>query len=160
MTLKYIDCPSPNSGGRRGRAVSLIIIHYTGMISCEASLERLCDEQSEVSAHYLIDEDGVIFRLVPEDRRAWHAGASQWRGETDVNSVSIGIELQNPGHEHGYRDFPDAQIISLIALIKDIRSRHPIAPEQVIGHEDVAPGRKCDPGDKFPWARLRRSLLL
>ena len=155
MTLPIIDCPSPNYSDRKGREISLVIIHYTGMLTCEASLERLCDETSEVSAHYLIDEDGTLFKLVPEDCRAWHAGVSEWQGETDINSVSIGIELQNPGHEHGYQGFPAAQITSLIALLKDIQNRHAITSDQIIGHEDVAPGRKCDPGDKFPWDQVR-----
>jgi len=132
----------------------MLIIHYTGMVSAEAALDRLCDPASEVSAHYLIDEDGTTWRLVPEDRRAWHAGRAFWAGETDINSRSIGIELANPGHEHGYRPFPDAQMKALERLCRDILSRFPIPSHLVLGHADVAPGRKHDPGELFDWQRL------
>jgi len=145
--------PSPNHGPRRA-AVDMLIIHYTGMVSAEAALDRLCDPASEVSDHYLIAEDGTVWRLVPEDRRAWHAGRAFWAGETDINSRSIGIELANPGHEHGYRPFPDAQMIALERLCRGILSRFPIKSHRVLGHADVAPGRKRDPGELFDWQRL------
>lgn len=150
-----IERPSPNHGERRaGSAIDLLILHYTGMKSAAAALQRLCDPRAQVSAHYVIDEFGLVYRLVPEERRAWHAGVSCWAGERDVNSRSIGIELANPGHEHGYRDFPEAQIEALVALARGILARHPIPPHRVLGHSDVAPERKIDPGERFPWARL------
>jgi len=130
------------------------VLHYTGMRSADASLQRLCDPVAQVSAHYLIEEDGRIHRLVAEQDRAWHAGRAWWRGETDINSRSIGIELQNPGHEFGYRPFPEAQINALIRLSRDILARHPILPIGIVGHSDVAPDRKTDPGELFPWAHL------
>jgi N-acetylmuramoyl-L-alanine amidase len=145
--------PSPNHGPRRA-SVDMLLIHYTGMDSAAAALDRLCDPASEVSAHYMIDEDGTVWRLVPEDRRAWHAGRSFWAGETDINSRSIGIELANPGHEHGYRPFPDAQMTTLERLCLGILSRHPIRSHLVLGHADVAPGRKQDPGELFDWRQL------
>ena len=124
------------------------------MESGDAALARLRDPAAKVSAHYLIEEDGRVLRLVDEARRAWHAGVSCWRGERDVNGRSIGIELVNPGHEHGYRPFPQAQIASLAALATAIRSRWTIADRDIVGHSDVAPGRKIDPGELFPWRRL------
>lgn len=145
--------PSPNHGPRHA-PVDMMIIHYTGMDSAAAALDRLCDPASEVSAHYMIDEDGAVWRLVAEDRRAWHAGRSFWAGTTDINSRSIGIELVNPGHEHGYRPFPDAQMTALERLAQDILTRHPIRSHLVLGHADVAPGRKQDPGELFDWRRL------
>ena len=132
----------------------MLVIHYTGMQSAGAALERLCDPGSEVSAHYLIDEAGEIFALVDEENRAWHAGVSSWRGEANVNSRSIGIELVNPGHEFGYRAFPEAQMAALVDLAKGILSRWPIPPRNVVGHSDVAPRRKEDPGELFDWRRL------
>ena len=153
--MQLIDHPSPNHGPRAdGAAIDLLILHYTGMASGEAALARLCDPAAEVSAHYLIDEDGRVFRLVPEQRRAWHAGSAYWAGERDVNSRSIGIELVNPGHELGYRPFPDAQMAALEALTLDILARHPIPAHRVLGHSDVAPARKRDPGELFDWERL------
>lgn len=149
------DCPSPNFGPRRGkRAPDMLLIHYTGMHSAAAARAQLCDPKAGVSAHYLIDEDGQILRLVAESDRAWHAGRAFWAGETDINSAAIGIELVNPGHAFGYRRFPDAQIEALIALAGDILARHPIPAHRVLGHADVAPTRKTDPGELFPWARL------
>ena len=121
------------------------------------ALERLRDPAAKVSAHYLVEEDGTIYRLVPEERRAWHAGVSFWQGETDLNSVSVGIEIVNPGHEFGYRDFPDKQIEQVIALINDIRTRWMIADQNIVGHSDVAPSRKTDPGELFPWRRLHEA---
>lgn len=149
--------PSPNHDDRQGKNVDLLLIHYTGMESANAALERLLNPSSKVSAHYFIDEDGQITQLVEEDRRAWHAGEANWAGERDVNGCSIGIELVNPGHEFGYRDFPDIQMECLIALCRDILTRHLIAPSRVLGHSDVAPARKLDPGERFDWARLSRA---
>jgi N-acetylmuramoyl-L-alanine amidase len=146
--------PSPNQDSRGGAAVDMLVLHYTGMRSAEAALARLCDPVARVSAHYAVDEDGAVYAMVPEDRRAWHAGISCWAGARDVNARSIGIELVNPGHEFGYRAFPDAQIVSLIALCDGIRARHAIPAWRVLGHSDVAPARKDDPGELFPWARL------
>lgn len=147
--------PSPNHGPRPspGR-IDLLIIHYTGMESTEAALDRMCDPAAEVSAHYLVDEDGTAWQLVDENRRAWHAGRAFWAGATNINDRSIGIELANPGHEHGYRPFPEAQLAALETLCRAILARHPIAPERVLGHSDIAPERKIDPGELFPWERL------
>ncbi|HYP58391.1 MAG TPA: N-acetylmuramoyl-L-alanine amidase [Beijerinckia sp.] len=131
-----------------------IILHHTGMVSGEAALRHLCDRASEVSAHYFIWEDGRIVQLVPESRRAWHAGRSSWAGERDMNSVSIGIELVNPGPEGGSPPYPVAQIDALIALCLDITQRRGIEPQRVLAHSDIAPDRKSDPGEYFPWARL------
>jgi N-acetylmuramoyl-L-alanine amidase len=146
--------PSPNQDDRGGAAVDMLVLHYTGMHTAEAALARLCDPAARVSAHYAIDEDGTVYVLVPEARRAWHAGISYWAGARDINARSIGIELVNPGHEFGYRAFPDAQIASLITLAQDILGRHAIPAWRVLGHSDVAPARKQDPGELFPWARL------
>ncbi len=155
-----IERPSPNREPRRGgRAPDLVILHYTGMRTAEAALTRLCDPRARVSAHYLIDEAGTLYRLVDEAERAWHAGLSAWEGESDVNSRSIGIELHNPGHEFGYRAFPEAQIARLIALLREIVPRHDIRPWHILGHSDVAPGRKQDPGELFPWQRLAEAGL-
>lgn len=146
---------SVNYGERAGgQNPSMILIHYTGMQSAEAALERLCEHAGEVSAHYLIDETGELHSLVPENKRAWHAGKAYWAGETDINSVSIGIELVNPGHEFGYRPFPEAQITSLIVLCQGLMKRYAIPAARVLGHSDVAPGRKIDPGELFPWQKL------
>lgn len=150
-----IDHPSPNHDARTdGTPVDMLVLHYTGMKTGRAALERLCDPAAKVSAHYLIEEDGRIFRLVPEERRAWHAGVAYWRGHRDINARSIGIELVNPGHEFGYRDFPSAQIEALVELARAIVGRHPIPPYNVVGHSDVAPSRKTDPGELFPWRAL------
>ncbi len=147
--------PSPNHDARPdGAAVDVLLLHYTGMQSAEAALERLCDPTAKVSAHYLIDEDGRCFGLVEEGRRAWHAGRAEWRGAADVNGRSIGIELVNPGHEWGYRPFPPVQMARLAELCRAILARHPIPPRHVLGHSDVAPLRKEDPGELFDWAGL------
>ena len=146
--------PSPNYGDRRGRRPDCLILHYTGMPTAEAALALLTDPTSEVSAHYFVWEDGRIFQLAPERARAWHAGRSFWRGESDLNSVSIGVEIVNPGHDGGSPPFPDSQIAATIALARDILSRWTIPPERVLAHSDVAPGRKRDPGEAFPWRRL------
>ncbi len=151
--MTYIETPSPNFDDR-GRSVDTIILHYTGMPSGKEALDRLCDPATKVSAHYLVEENGDVYRLVDEAKRAWHAGVGSWHGESDINARSIGIEIVNPGHEWGYRDFPAVQIDAVIALLKDICTRHDISPARVIGHSDVAPRRKEDPGEKFPWARL------
>ncbi|HZD91107.1 MAG TPA: N-acetylmuramoyl-L-alanine amidase [Pseudolabrys sp.] len=147
--------PSPNHDQRVGGAPDMILLHYTGMQSGDAALRRLCATESKVSAHYLVFEDGRIVQCVPEERRAWHAGVSSWAGETDINSRSIGIEIVNPGHEFGYREFPLRQTAAVIALCKAILTRRgPIPPERVLAHSDVAPSRKQDPGERFPWQLL------
>jgi N-acetylmuramoyl-L-alanine amidase len=152
---------SPNHGARRpvdGRtAVRHLVIHYTGMRTGADALARLCDGGAQVSAHYLIEEDGTAYRLVPEHLRAWHAGVSFWRGVRDINSTSIGIELVNPGHAFGYRAFPQRQIAALMGLVRALVDRHGIAPLDVVGHSDIAPGRKEDPGELFPWAELAQA---
>jgi N-acetylmuramoyl-L-alanine amidase len=146
---------SPNFGPRRDGALpEIIILHYTGMETGEAAEAWLCDPASEVSSHYLVFEDGRITQMVRESDRAWHAGKSSWRGRTDVNSSSVGIEIVNPGHFLGYRDFPAAQIEAVIALCRGIARRHGIRPDNVLAHSDVAPGRKVDPGERFPWKVL------
>lgn len=145
--------PSPNQGERRARP-DILLLHYTGMRDAQAALKRLTAPHSEVSAHYLVFENGEIVQLVPEARRAWHAGVSSWAGMKDINSHSIGIEIANPGHDGGYPDFPDAQIEAVIALCRDILARHPIRPQRVLAHSDTAPARKQDPGEKFPWEKL------
>lgn len=150
--------PSPNFGERRdGKKPDMIVLHYTGMPDAELALRRLCDPKAEVSAHYLVDVDGQITQCVPESMRAWHAGASHWAGETDINSCSIGIEIANGGHDWGYPDFPLRQIAAVIALCKGIIIRREIAPHRVLAHSDIAPARKKDPGEKFPWQRLHES---
>ena len=147
--------PSPNHGERKdGRHPDMIVLHYTGMADAEAALELLKARGSEVSAHYFVFEDGRIVQLVQESRRAWHAGKANWAGETDINSCSIGIEIANPGHDHGYPDFPKRQIAAVTALCRSIQTRNSIAPVRVLGHSDVAPARKQDPGEKFPWRTL------
>ena len=156
--MTIVDTPSPNFNERQ-LPVSMIVLHYTGMESAEAAIARLTDPMAEVSAHYLIEEDGTVHRLVPEDKRAWHAGKSHWRGITDVNSASIGVELVNPGHEFGYRDFAPAQIEALIPLLADIKERHGITRGNIVGHSDIAPTRKQDPGELFPWGQLARLRL-
>ena len=155
MTLEMISRPSPNFNDRPdGTKITSIIIHYTGMKTAEAALNRLCDPESKVSAHYTIDVDGTIYTHVAEDKRAWHAGKSEWGTFKNFNDFSIGIELVNRGHDWGYHPFPDRQIDKLITLLKDIYTRHPIDPSQVLGHEVIAPDRKRDPGELFPWDRL------
>lgn len=139
----------------------MVVLHYTGMRTGAEALARMCDPAAEVSAHYMVDEDGTVTRLVAEDKRAWHAGRAYWRGVTDINSASIGIELVNPGHEWGYRPFTDAQMDSLVPLLADIVKRHDIPRANVVGHSDIAPARKQDPGELFDWdllARLRLAL--
>ena len=147
--------PSPNHGSRQnGVRPDIILLHYTGMYDPSVALDRLCTAGSEVSAHYLVLEDGRVVQMVPEARRAWHAGVSSWAGETDINSRSIGIEIANPGHDYGYPEFPKRQIAALTALCRGIQTRNTIRPERVLAHSDVAPSRKNDPGEKFPWRTL------
>lgn len=149
--------PSPNHGDRHGGPPDMLLLHYTGMPDDDQALAWLCNPASQVSSHYFVHADGRVLALVPEERRAWHAGASSWAGDTDVNSRSIGIEIANAGHPGGLPDFPAAQIAALTALCRDIVGRHPIKPHRVLGHSDVAPGRKLDPGERFPWALLAAS---
>ena len=155
MAPRIVECRSPNHDERPdGAAVDMLVLHYTGMKSAEEALARLCDPETKVSAHYTIDRDGRVYRHVPEERRAWHAGVSYWAGERNINGCSIGIELVNPGHEFGYEPFPKPQVGALLDLAGDIMERHGIAPARVLGHSDVAPARKEDPGELFPWAHL------
>ena len=154
--MELIEAPSPNFDARR-TPPDMLVLHYTGMRTGEEALERLRDPEAKVSAHYLVEEDGRVFQLVPEARRAWHAGVSFWQGERDCNAASIGIEIVNPGHEFGYRAFPKAQIASVIALVADIRSRWTIPDDRIVAHSDVAPARKQDPGELFPWKRLAKA---
>jgi len=150
-----IETPSPNFDERR-LPVSMLVLHYTGMADAASAITRLADPVAKVSCHYLVAEDGQIVRMVAEDKRAWHAGLSFWRGVTDVNSASVGIEIVNPGHELGYRPFPDAQMRALLPLVAEIVRRHDIARANVVGHSDIAPARKRDPGELFEWDRLAR----
>jgi len=156
--MPMIEHPSPNFGHRApGTVIDMLVIHYTGMQSTEISLANMCDPDVEVSAHYLIDEGGAVHRLVAEENRAWHAGVSSWHGETDTNSRSIGVELQNPGHDWGYVPFQKAQMDVLEELAAGILSRHAISPRMVLAHSDVAPGRKQDPGHLFDWRGLAQA---
>lgn len=153
--LRIVEAPSPSQDARPdGGIVDMLVLHYTGMKTGDEAIARLTDPRSKVSAHYTIDRDGRVFRHVPEERRAWHAGVSWWDGTRNVNGCSIGIELVNPGHEFGYVPFPQAQIAALIDLAEGVMQRHPIPPERVLGHSDVAPARKEDPGELFPWRQL------
>lgn len=156
--VEFLDLASPNHDERK-LPVTMLVLHYTGMPDCQGALDRLTSPEAKVSSHYCVDEDGSIYRLVEEDRRAWHAGRSYWRGVRDVNSASIGIEIVNPGHEFGYRPFPDEQIAALIPLVADIKERHGIGRGNVVGHSDIAPGRKEDPGELFPWEALAKRRL-
>ncbi|WP_428429299.1 N-acetylmuramoyl-L-alanine amidase [Pararhizobium sp.] len=147
--------PSPNHGERAGGLKpDMIILHYTGMATAAAALDWLCREESQVSSHYFVHGDGRVDQLVAEDRRAWHAGKSNWKGETDINSRSIGIEIANAGHPGGLPDFPSVQIDAVVELCRNCGERWSITPERVLAHSDIAPIRKVDPGEKFPWERL------
>ena len=158
--MTFLDNPSPNFDARPdGVRPELLVLHYTDTVDVAETLSYLLDPKREVSAHYLVAEDGAVHRLVAEDKRAWHAGKSCWRGLRDVNARSIGIEIQNPGHRCGYREFPAAQIDAVIALGLEIAARHAIAPRDVLAHSDVAPARKKDPGELFPWERLAQAGL-
>ena len=156
--MDMIERPSPNFDQRQ-LPVSMIVLHYTGMPDAEGALARLTSPEAKVSAHYLVDEQGLIFRLVDEGDRAWHAGKSYWRGVSDVNSASVGIEIVNPGHEFGYRPFPDSQVAALIPLVGEIKARHGVSRGNVVGHSDIAPARKDDPGELFPWWELAKRRL-
>jgi N-acetylmuramoyl-L-alanine amidase len=156
--MRFLDRPSPNHGLRgEPPRIDMLVLHYTGMVSAPAALNRLCDPAAQVSAHYVVDEDGAIWRLVPEARRAFHAGRSCWAGESDLNLFSVGVEIVNPGHEWGYRPFPEPQMTAVERLCRDILVRHPIPPCRIVGHSDIAPDRKTDPGELFDWRRLARA---
>ncbi len=156
--VEWIDLPSPNFDDRT-LPVSMIVLHYTGMPDADSAIARMTSPHAKVSAHYVVKEDGELIRLVDEDLRAWHAGKSYWRGVTDINSASVGIEIVNPGHEFGYRPFPDEQVATLIPLIADIKARHGISRGNIVGHSDIAPTRKEDPGELFPWWELAKRRL-
>jgi N-acetylmuramoyl-L-alanine amidase len=156
--MTIIDTPSPNFD-ERTLPISMIVLHYTGMQDGPSAIARLCDAEAKVSSHYVVEEDGTVLRLVAEDRRAWHAGRSHWRGTTDINSASIGIEIVNPGHEFGYRPFTDPQIDAIVRLVAAIKQRHAITRGNVVGHSDIAPTRKRDPGELFPWSKLAKLRL-
>jgi N-acetylmuramoyl-L-alanine amidase len=149
--LQIKQMPSPNFSSRNGAGISMLVLHYTGMKSAKEALDRLCNKDAKVSSHYMVDEDGSIYQLVDESNCAWHAGVSYWRGHNNVNNISIGIEIVNPGHEFGYRMFPQIQMNAVADLCKDIITRNKIAPTNVVGHSDVAPLRKEDPGELFNW---------
>lgn len=153
--MDIIERHSPNINDRpTGTRIDMVILHYTGMKTGKAALERLCDPDAKVSAHYLVEEDGTVYRMVAEERRAWHAGFSHWAGAVDINDRSIGIEIVNPGHEFGYRPFPEAQMAAVDELLAQVVARHDISPLRVVGHSDIAPTRKQDPGELFDWKRL------
>lgn len=156
--LPVRDLPSPNHDDRPAQTpIDMLILHYTGMKTAQEAVDRLRDPKARVSSHYVVDEDGAVLRLVPEQRRAWHAGISYWRGHEELNARSIGIEIVNPGHEWGYRDFPVLQLAAVCDLSLSILSRHSIPPCNVVAHSDVAPDRKQDPGEKFDWEGLARN---
>jgi len=155
MSLRIRDLPSPNQDDRPpSTPIDMLILHYTGMRNAREAIERLCDPAAHVSSHYVVDEDGAVLRLVPEERRAHHAGVSYWRGNRGLNGRSIGIEIVNPGHEWGYRDFPVLQLAAVCDLCLAILARHPIPQRNIVAHSDVAPDRKQDPGEKFDWQGL------
>jgi N-acetylmuramoyl-L-alanine amidase len=153
-----LSTPSPNHD-ERALPISMIVLHYTGMETGAAAIARLCDPAAKVSAHYVVEEDGRVHALVAEDRRAWHAGRSHWRGVTDVNSASVGIEIVNPGHDWGYRDFPADQVAAVVRLVAQVKDRYEVTRGNVVGHSDIAPARKRDPGELFPWHELARRRL-
>ena len=155
---EMIDCPSPNFDDR-DQAVSIVVLHYTGMEDAASAIARLRDPEARVSCHYLIAEDGQVLRMVPEEKRAWHAGQSYWRGIQSLNASSIGIEIVNPGHEFGYRPFTAQQMNALVPLLAGIVERHQVPPANIVGHSDIAPARKQDPGELFDWALLARHRL-
>ena len=151
--MSIVELPSPNYN-HRNAPVDMLLLHYTGMQSAQAALDRLCDPAAKVSAHYVVDEDGTTYHLVDEEFRAWHAGAAYWARTKDINAHAVGIEIVNPGHEFGYRAFPLRQMESVLTLAKEIMGRHNIVPSRVLGHSDVAPLRKEDPGELFDWRYL------
>lgn len=156
--MQVIDAPSPNFDDR-SLPITMIVLHYTGMQTGEAAIERLRDPAAKVSSHYVVAEDGTVLRLVDEEKRAWHAGRSHWRGVKDINSASVGIEIVNPGHEWGYRPFPDEQVAAVVRLVHEIKDRYEITRGNIVGHSDIAPARKQDPGELFPWGKLARLRL-
>jgi N-acetylmuramoyl-L-alanine amidase len=156
--VRFVSRTSPNHGERKDGPTDILLLHYTGMPGpAEAALNWLCDPRSQVSSHYFVFEDGRVLSLVAEDRRAWHAGAGSWGSAADINSRSVGIEIANAGHPGGLPGYPDEQIEALITLCRGILGRHPIPAHRVLAHSDVAPGRKLDPGERFPWARLHQA---
>ena len=154
----FIERWSPNFD-ERGLPVSMIVLHYTGMKTGAEAIDRLADPDAKVSAHYVVSEDGQITHMVSEEKRAWHAGKAHWRGISDINSASVGIEIVNPGHEWGYVPFPDPQVASVVRLVHQIKDRHAITRGNIVGHSDIAPTRKQDPGELFPWEELARRRL-
>jgi len=156
--VTIVDTPSPNFDAR-SLPITMIVLHYTGMQDAESAIARLRDPEAKVSCHYLVTEDGTILRMVDEDQRAWHAGRSHWRSIDDVNSASTGIEIVNPGHDWGYRSFPDEQVAAVMELVADIQARHGITRGNIVGHSDITPARKRDPGELFPWGALARRRL-
>ncbi len=158
MVVTIVERPSPNFEPRPAAvSIDVLLLHYTGMESAEAALKRLGGAKAKLSAHYVVDEDGTVYRLVDEENRAWHAGEAVWAGAANINDRSVGVELVNPGHEFGYRPFPEAQMAALVEVAGAIVRRHRIPPWRVLGHSDVAPQRKRDPGVLFDWARLARA---
>ncbi|AKM10828.1 N-acetylmuramoyl-L-alanine amidase [Croceicoccus naphthovorans] len=153
-----LECPSPN-WDERTLPISMVVLHYTDMPDVRDAIDKMCNPDAKVSAHYCVTREGKVVQMVEEEKRAWHAGRSFWRGHNDVNSASIGIELDNPGHTHGYEDFPEVQMQVLIRLLNDIVKRHDIPRANIVGHSDVAPQRKEDPGEKFDWERLAKLRL-
>jgi N-acetylmuramoyl-L-alanine amidase len=151
--------PSPNFDDRKGEPIDMLVLHYTDMLSADAAIAHLCAAESRVSAHYVVAEDGEITQLVDEEKRAWHAGESHWRGHANINSRSIGIEMANLGHSNGYKAFPELQMQSMITLCHEILARHAITPRNVVAHSDVAFLRKMDPGELFDWPRLARAAI-
>jgi N-acetylmuramoyl-L-alanine amidase len=156
MSLRIVDAPSPNFNERQ-HPLDMLVLHYTGMKDGPSALARLCDPEAQVSAHYMVEEDGTVFAIVPEDKRAWHAGRSWWQGEDDLNSRSIGIEIVNGGHDFGLPPYPDVQIAAVIELCQAILARWPIPQPRIVAHSDIAPARKEDPGELFPWKRLAKA---
>jgi N-acetylmuramoyl-L-alanine amidase len=156
MSLRIVDAPSPNFNERQ-HPLDMLVLHYTGMKDGPSALARLCDPEAQVSAHYMVEEDGTVFAIVPEDKRAWHAGRSWWQGEDDLNSRSIGIEIVNGGHDFGLPPYPDVQIAAVIELCQAILARWPIHRTRIVAHSDIAPARKDDPGERFPWERLAKA---
>jgi len=158
MSLPIANRPSPNFNERPQPAtIDILVLHYTGMESGKAAIDRLCDPASKVSAHYVVEENGDVLRLVDEEMRAWHAGVASWAGINDVNGRSIGIEIVNGGHDFGSPAYPDIQMQAVERLSQEILSRHSIMPRSVVAHSDIAPERKADPGEWFDWARLARA---
>ncbi len=156
--MKFIDAPSPNFN-ERSAPITMIVLHYTGMRDAESAIARLRDPEAKVSSHYVIAEDGTALRLVDDEKRAWHAGKSHWRDVQDVNSASLGIEIVNPGHEFGYCPFPEEQVDVVVRLVAELKDRYEITRGNIVGHSDIAPARKRDPGELFPWHRLARLRL-